>query len=289
MYNLFGESETVKIAKSITSNNVIEKFFFTIFLSIFKTESNLSLAHDRECFFSNFHSARLSKSLQEGHKQLFSSFKFTESAIRNFIQVLMLELVNQVLSEQTKSYQQHAEKAQATLSDSDQSLLFYISACEKRYNNCKSQNKATKLQCIERLKLSSDISTFISKFQTWTKKRDRGGLSLPCDNFFLMLREFETIVRCHASIHNLHATSLLKDKLKELIMESLMVKFYSEKLFCGIEFENYINVLEDIIHIFLTVRGFAVTRVLRNAMAKEKTRNKTSASFRQALKEKSVN
>ncbi|CAC5403281.1 unnamed protein product [Mytilus coruscus] len=47
-------------------------------------------------------------------------------------------------------------------------------------------------------------------------------------------------------------------------------------------------ITDDIIHLFLTIRGFAVTRIERNKLTK-KAKSQPSSSLRQALKEKSLN
>ncbi|CAC5368331.1 unnamed protein product [Mytilus coruscus] len=84
------------------------------------------------------------------------------------------------------------------------------------------------------------------------------------------------------------ASSLLIDPLKEAMMEAFMVKHYCDILMQGETADIVSAITEDIIHLFLTIRGFAVTRIERNKLTK-KEKSQPSSSLRQALKENSLN
>ncbi|CAG2199464.1 unnamed protein product [Mytilus edulis] len=263
MYNIFGESTIVQIAKSISDS--VE-----------------------------FHALRLSSSIDKGYTDHFSQNGFTPLDNKNFIQIVMLELINQLLSQQTIQEQKSSDINHSELSENDQNILYYICgyiirACEKRYSKLKGDLRSMKINCIEQVKSTSTTNSFVSKYNKWTEKNDRGGLIMPSDNFYLLTREFETVVRKHLGDQELNAKSLLHDKLKELIMESFMVKYYSEQIFVGIDYDDYVLILEDIIHLFLTIRGFSTAKVIRNKMIKDKVTSKKSLSLRQVLKEKHNN
>lgn len=70
-------------------------------------------------------------------------------------------------------------------------------------------------------------------------------------------------------------------------MESFMVNHYLKQLFGENSERDLSPLLEDIICVFLTVRGFATARVLRNNLSGRT--NKQSDSLRQALKSKNNN
>ncbi|VDI24256.1 Hypothetical predicted protein [Mytilus galloprovincialis] len=294
MYNIFGESTIVQIAKSISDSVEVKTFFYDLFREIFNSNPNLSLNHDRELFFTKFHALRLSSSIDKGYTDHFSQNGFTPLDNKNFIQIVMLELINQLLSQQTIQEQKSSDINHSELSENDQNILYYICgyiirACEKRYSKLKGDLRSMKINCIEQVKSTSTTNSFVSKYNKWTEKKDRGGLIMPSDNFYLLTREFETVVRKHLGDQELNAKSLLHDKLKELIMESFMVKYYSEQIFVGIDYDDYVLILEDIIHLFLTIRGFSTAKVIRNKMIKDKVTSKKSLSLRQVLKEKHNN
>ena len=68
-------------------------------------------------------------------------------------------------------------------------------------------------------------------------------------------------------------------------MESFMVKYYCDILIPNESCEVVSSVTEDLVHLFLTIRGYAVTRLERNKLQKS-SNGKASLSLRQVLKEK---
>jgi len=94
--------------------------------------------------------------------------------------------------------------------------------------------------------------------------------------------ELENIVRKSLS-DRYCASSLTLVPLKE----SIMVKHYADNIFKGENCANVSIITEDIVHLFLTIRGYAVTRVERNKTTIN--RRRVSSSLRQVLKEKVLN
>ena len=86
----------------------------------------------------------------------------------------------------------------------------------------------------------------------------------------------------------LRANSLLLGPIKENIMESFMVKYYCNMLIPNESCEVVSSVTEDLVHFFLTIRGYAVTRLERNKLQKSSNGKpgKASLSLRRVLKEK---
>ena len=94
--------------------------------------------------------------------------------------------------------------------------------------------------------------------------KNHGGLLKPCDEFFYLVREFENLVRKNVDHEKLHAKSIMKSELKEILLDAFMVKHYSYDLFTDFENDdnNQESYLEDTIDIFLTVRGYAMARLV---------------------------
>ncbi|XP_033727844.1 uncharacterized protein LOC117317154 [Pecten maximus] len=284
---LFGITTIIQIASFVQGNLAIEQFFCTLFLGIFSVDINLCLAQDRELFFNKLHHTRTDSIWNQQLFDLFVSQGCKDTLHVNcFVQLFLLEIVEQLLALQIKYHRTISKQAQSAFSESDQSILFYISgyiikALKKRYLKLK-ENK-TKLLCLERLICKSDQSTFLETIKKWTKKIDRGGLHIPSDNFYLLVREMEHVVRSKVDIDRLSADSLNCTRLCESIMESFMVKFYTKEIFQ--DDSCTFTILEDIVSLFLRVRGYAVVRVERNKLAsKVPPKKKKSNSLRQDLK-----
>ena len=104
-------------------------------------------------------------------------------------------------------------------------------------------------------------------------KKPRGGLKKPADDFFFLVREFERLIR----------DMNMEELNKEAILDSYMVQHYSEKLF---ETDPSVYV-EDVLNIFIRVRGYARARMMQRRFRKETVidqKQKKSASLRGALK-----
>ena len=99
--------------------------------------------------------------------------------------------------------------------------------------------------------LRTQKKSFISKYLGWTAEINRGGLIIP--RFLIICPEYEICLR-----KNVHDCDISKDTFinaKEIIMESRMVKYYSEKLLND-KLSQF--VIEQNVMIFLTIRGPAV-------------------------------
>ena len=91
-----------------------------------------------------------------------------------------------------------------TMSDSEQEILMYISGyilhslkkMAKRFKTTYHQEVSV---LIHHLVSSQNTQTFVSKFKKWTEKLNRGGLILPCDDFFLLVRNMEIVMKIHLS------------------------------------------------------------------------------------------
>ena len=98
-----------------------------------------------------------------------------------------------------------------------------------------------------------------------------------------MIREFENVIRKHVDLNKMNANTLMKDRLKEMMLDTHMVKHYSNELFGDTE-DREIYV-EECLNIFLTVRGFAVAKLINKKVSKTEKQKKSSHSLRDTLKD----
>ena len=122
---------------------------------------------------------------------------------------------------------------------------FLISALMKKYK--RSSNTKPHLVAIKQLISSSSSPQYLSQHHKWTKKCDRGGLTLPCDNFYLMARQMEVVTRANPDLTILHPESLLVDRLQESILEDFLVSHYWGLLIPGVCPLLSLRLLNDIL------------------------------------------
>lgn len=255
--------------------------FKTIFVTSF---TNLTTTSDREQLFRQLHSLRSDHTLQEEITGLCPTF--TPTVVNLFIQLFIEDIIGELFVQQIKVVKHASDTQQSNLSTNDQSILYYIAgfiikALKKRYS-CVSTNKSS---IVSKLLNSTNNTTFVNTYGKWFTKQDRGGLQKPCDTFFFLVRELETIVRKSIS-PPYSASSLSLQPIKESFMESFMVKYYTDIMFKGETCDTMSSMTEDIIHLFLTVRGYAFTRIERNKISNS---SQASSGLRRALNEKVSN
>lgn len=120
----------------------------------------------------------------------------------------------------------------------------------------------------------------------WLEKINRGGLIYPADDFLLLIKEMEIIMRKNINMKKLSFNSLSKSVMTEHISASHMVHYYWDSL-CA-ESEDFVKlfVLELIINLFLTIRSFALLKHMKAKYEQGQGSNRGGKSLR---KEKSVN
>ncbi|XP_063412543.1 uncharacterized protein LOC134695255 [Mytilus trossulus] len=269
------------MCKFASSSETIRTILGNRFKTIFVTSStNLTTSCDREQLFRQLHCLRSDHTLKEEITEL--CLTFTPTVVNLFIQLFIEDIIGEIFVQQIKVVKQASDTQQSHLSTNDQSILYYIAgfiikALKKRYS-CASTNKSS---IVSKLLNSTNNTTFVTTYGKWFTKQDRGGLQKPCDTFFFLVRELETIVRkCISPPYS--ASSLSLQPLKESFMESFMVKYYTDIMFKGETCDTMSSMTEDIIHLFLTVRGYAFTRIERNKISNS---SKASSGLRKALKE----
>ena len=164
----------------------------------------------------------------------------------------------------------------APISDFDQGVLYYICGymvglLNKKHGHYSGpdQKRSEIKEILQKLKLPSHgNSDYIAKHQAWTNKMTRGGLQYPCDAFFLMIRQAESLAR-KTDLNKLCKSSLAADILVENIMADFLVQHHWTSMMGDSIDTSSGLLLEDISHLFLKVRGFAVAKYVRRQQSKE--------------------
>lgn len=77
----------------------------------------------------------------------------------------------------------------------------------------------------------------------------------PADNFYLLVRELEISIRKIIDFNKIQSETFNSCKMKEHMLDSFMVNHYFKEVFQGCENNDLPTLLEDIVNVFLTVRG----------------------------------
>ena len=284
--NLIGDSELRQIADFAKGNAAVGMFFKEHFSVLFRG-TKVTTVRDREILFNKLHRLRLSDAVQQDCVKLFASVSADSRMVLRFIQALLLELVSEIFKGQLRFEKEQSNVVRQQISKKDLEILHYISGFIVRRIQ-----KKWPVEIFENAKGTKDCSEGKDSHMQWTLKKDRGGLVYPSENMFLMVQEMEVVVRQTVNSEQLSAKSLAVDPMVEQILDAHMVNVYSERLFEDSPLAT--RVLEDVIRMFLTVRGYAVARTERNKLAKSKKKTdmnvpgaKTSNSLRQVLKSRS--
>lgn len=307
LHNMFGKSPISEIAEYCEHFDQFQTAVKQSFNKLASEPVNIMQSDDRENLFSKFHQLRLSSDVENMESKLLNSSCPCSDEISNFVQIFLMQLTNSLLQFLTKTMEHKGSQDCATLSDNEQKVLYYISgfviyALKKRYNKINQEKvREKKLSIMDSLTCKNSEESFVKKYSSLLDKKNRGGLMYPCENFFLLIRSIDAVAR-ECTTDKLCQHSLYNCSVKEKVMENFMVKHYTEKLFSfnsintctEDDMEEYkplpSHFLEDIVSTFVTVHGFATARVERNKLVKNsKMASKKGGSFREALKERSVN
>ncbi|XP_062597802.1 uncharacterized protein LOC134259219 [Saccostrea cucullata] len=292
MYQLFGDTVTVRLAVFCATQEFLDSFFVNHLTDIF----SLNLCHNlsREVFYTKLHALRLSAILQRDCVKEFIERGCTEKSedIVNFLQTYILNLPCEIVNTLLEQNKTVSEQQSKELSQNDQQILFYICgfivrSLKKKSFRKKKEDRDERLQMLEKLTCEKNNSSFIAEFDKWLTKSTRGGLLRPTDAFYLLVRELENTIRTIVDFDNLQSISLNSCEVKEKMMDSFMVKHYMTQLYGDFPETDLLPLLEDIVCVFTTVRGYAVTRLLRKKLNAKSV--KPSDSLRQALKAKTSN
>jgi hypothetical protein len=298
LHNLFGKSPISEISEYCEDNEFFKEKVKEIFCELADLPCNIVLSDDRELLFTKLHSLRLSEDIQHLVEDMKQKDIPHPDEMNNFVQVFLMNMTKCLLENMTKMLKKECNKDCTNISDNEQKVLFYISgyiihALHRKYARSGTLNKQ-KLNHV--LGFSTDKSSETTKkYASMLENKDKGGLKLPKDNLFYMIRSMERVVSKNVDMKSLIQQSLDKTTLKETLMEDFMVKIYIEKLCMTNETtdedsEHVVSgLLEDICHLFVTIRGFAMAKLQRNKLQSVCKSEKSGNSFRNALKEKCSN
>ncbi|KAH3860840.1 hypothetical protein DPMN_023763 [Dreissena polymorpha] len=294
MYNILGTSNIPEIAKHCKQNAKFENYIKSIIEKCFDG-NKISSAAEREVFFMKVHACRIDPAVSGDAIKALNMFgsNVSDSDLNAFFQDCLMNLIGEFFKARRNLEKKLCENSHSSVSDQNNKILFYIAgyiirALEKKYYRLHDKHLREKqIENIKGLINNSSEKTFTDKFTSMYEKKQRGGLKKPCDNFFLLVREFETVIRKGENVHELSQM-----ESKEKVLESFMVGHYREKLFPSAAEEEEQEtctdqLIEDILHLFLTVRGHAKAKSIVNKVKKEQkneNRAKTSSSLRGTLK-----
>jgi hypothetical protein len=257
-----------------------------MFLVILCDSSNqISLAQMKEAIFSKFHVSvvmQLSSLLLE----LGCQFEFPD----NIVKMTILEICENVIKfvSMRKQCVIDSEMSKENLSNSEQQILMYISgyilhSLQKMCNKIKSKNYYEMNVLIRNvLSISHKTpqpATFVSKYKKWTETLDRGGLTMPNDDFFLLIRNMELVMKSHVHGSVVSKDLLLHSVCSEKIINNVNIKYLWDRL-CPQPGIVPSLLLEKISSLFLTVRGHAYARTVKAKL------NDPKKGLRKTLKKK---
>ena len=114
------------------------------------------------------------------------------------------------------------------ISDNDQKVLYLVAGfvvfsikkkCFQQKNN-KTYIKVVKLLQMFIKNNETATKQYVVKHSEWIDKINRGGLVYPADDFFLLVREMENVMRKNINLKKLSSETLMKTVLTQYIMSS---------------------------------------------------------------------
>ena len=202
--------------------------------------------------------------------------------LKQFVQRLLTQITTNYFKRQNELMEKIEIQDTATVTEKDKQVIYYICgfivhALRKKYSKLKS-NKLKLLKCLESL-ITQDNDSVPS---SWTEKMDRGGLKKTRKEFYTIFVQIERWVRDLVSTNRLSTNSLVN--LKAILMDYTLLQNSWKKLFPGASTIEW-TVLEHCIDLFLKVRGFAITKLVRRKLLLEQKKSKAKAgSKRKALR-----
>ena len=138
---------------------------------------------------------------------------------------------------------------------------FVISKLKKFVNRITNSNKEKMSDIVNLLCFNNESGKEMKKYASWTEKMSRGGLQIPSDDFFCLIRHIEFIVRGDVNFNSTSGSDvLLNSRLSSVILENTNVTFLWDKVVPNpSKLSEFL--LKKIVKLFLTVRGFSYAKV----------------------------
>ena len=170
----------------------------------------------------------------------------------------------------------------AVVSTNDKQVVHYICgyilhALRKRYMKA----KIKKLDLLTLLEYLYAADNSESSYSEWTETLDRGGLKRPSVKFFQLVVQIECWVRELTNVENLNTNTLVD--LKEKLSDYGLLRSSWDRMIQDDSVKKWI-ILDHVLALFVKVRGFAVTRLVRKQLQKKRKDAKIAAGSRKALR-----
>ena len=255
----------VALAKAVDNQDFCKLFADETFSTLHDLLSCLTqgttLQLNRETLFSNFHILRQDTDFLDIITGIVLKFSSGEhhDIVPIFVQTLLDSIIEQyVLGLNTAPVPTQND---TTFTKNDQGVLFYIagfiiSAMLKRYTSSDVDLHARFTQ-----NMHESASNVFTEHRSWINKCDRGGLQHPSDTFYQMIRQMEFVLRSRVDLHNLSATSVMKDSVQEMILDDFQVKQHWDQCSSGLPPSTSLKLLHFIINTFQNVRGKAIEKL----------------------------
>ena len=182
---------------------------------------------------------------------------------RVFVGVLLHELMEHLIVNLSKLLETTKEAHDISMTETELSVLYYISgyivsAIKKKAKRGSSHPKQKALlESMEKSIASGTREDSLNKYSLWLDKVNRGGLTIPSDSFYELVKEMEM---CSRPVSIANHTGIDRLQLRESILDNITVRYYANLLFKG-PFEFYI--VDAITNLFLTLRGHAWAQLLK--------------------------
>lgn len=95
----------------------VHQFFLDTFTTVFSVGKTLCSTLDREYMFQKFHQTTVSADFTRGYMLLFGTLTFTSQGICNFVNILLMELMGNLIKERAESALKKAASEHETISD----------------------------------------------------------------------------------------------------------------------------------------------------------------------------
>lgn len=214
---------------------------------------------------------------------------------QQLFQVWMRKFVVEIFNDASKRFMSSdngSERASKSLTEVDQNVLYHIcgymamklKTASKRYK--KLGNMSELIQCLT-TKEPKNTGHFVESYRKWVEQQSRGGLLYPIPTYYLLVREFDNIYQTTVKICYMQANSVDKIHLQTSMHEAFMVKYYWNQI---IEMAHQhelssLPVLDYLISLFITIKGFATARKERERLTVERGKKANpSKSLRGKLK-----
>jgi len=207
--------------------------------------------------------------------------------LRKFVVEILNDFSKRFLSGDSGS-----ERASKSLTEVDQTVLYYIcgymamnlKTASKKYKKLGNMNEL--IQCMT-TKEPKNTGHFVESYRKWVEQQSRGGLLYTIPVYYLLVREFDNIYQTTVKIGYMHAYSVDKIHLQTSMHEAFMVKYYWNQII-ELAHQNELSslpVLDYLISLFITIKGFATARKERDRLTVERGKKANrSKSLRGKLK-----